>query len=237
MCKLSSLTKPASTPKFLLKIGKLKNAGIHVLNPMEFMFPNRAGFEKSQELCSGPALGCKSRIKALKTLFAERWLSWTDGKEDCQRLSLREEEKVSIRILALDSRKRIQFLSSVWLCSQPSAPFQWSAWRKGSPKHHTRARLQRHWGCQTEIRELPKKWLRYSRPGYGVLVPTNFILRAFIRERMKSDKKLYSHTQNSIPPSKLLLFFPLLLQESRNRDWMIEVSYRKDWRRKKNRWW
>lgn len=80
MYKLSSRTKPASGPGFLLKIGELKSASIHTLNPMEFI-SSRAGFEKSQELCSGPTLGYKSRIKALKTVFVESWLSWMDGKE------------------------------------------------------------------------------------------------------------------------------------------------------------
>lgn len=74
MYQLSRLTKPALDPGFLLKIGKLKNDSIHILNLMEFI-SSRVGFEKSQELCSGPTLGCESRIKALKTVFVESRLS------------------------------------------------------------------------------------------------------------------------------------------------------------------
>lgn len=151
-----ALIKPASGRGFLLKIGKLKGTSIHILNLMEFI-SSRVGFEKSQEFCSGPTLGCKSRIKALKTVFVESWLSWTDGKEACQwagplrgRKRLHRDPCSEFQEQDLNSFHLGGCAHSPWSL----APLQWSAWRRGSPWHHSRARAQSHQKCQTEIREL-----------------------------------------------------------------------------------
>lgn len=50
----------------------------------------------------------------LLKLSVESWLSWTDGKEACQRRGLGEEGKGSIGILAPDSKNGIQ-VPFIWV--------------------------------------------------------------------------------------------------------------------------
>lgn len=128
-------------------------------------------------------------------------------------------EKKSARGWALERNKKAppasslwlpgtgsKFLSSGWLCSQPSTPFQWSAWRQGSPRHHARARLQR----QRDIRELSSKWLGCPRPRMCLLLLTDSILLVLIREREWGKDKFYILTHKSLPHPKSLVFSLLL---------------------------
>lgn len=68
---LSSLPNPASAPEFLLKTAELENARIQKLSLFGSHSQPSQGCEKSQALCCGPALGCKSRINALRALSVE----------------------------------------------------------------------------------------------------------------------------------------------------------------------
>lgn len=84
-----------------------KTYGVPILTQSWFWEKPRAALWAS--------FGYKSRIKALKTLLLKAGFPGQMEKESARGSAFERKKKSPSKILALDSRNKIQFLSSVWL--------------------------------------------------------------------------------------------------------------------------